>query len=71
MKLKINKIFCKGDEYKVIVVCIASLIIGLFTASLLETKKLRPIPTMSDIANKHTTNLVLHLPIVRIGSGIR
>ena len=71
MKTKINNVFCKGDGFKVIIVCVISLIIGFSSAFHFETKHQDPIPTMSSIVNKNTTNLVLHLPIIRIGSGIR
>ncbi len=69
--MKINNIFCRGDGFKMIIVCTISLIVGLTGASYFETSRPRSIPTMSDIANSNTTNLVSHLPIIRIGSGIR
>jgi len=71
MKIKISNVFCKGDGFKVIVVCVITLIIGLMNTSRFETNHQDPIPTMGNIANSNTTNLISHLPIVRIGSGIR
>ena len=71
MKTKINKALSKGDGFKMIVVSIISLVLGFSFASYFETSRPRSIPTMSDIANSNTTNLGSHLPIARIGSGIR
>ena len=70
-KMKTNNVFCRGEGFKMIIVCIISLIVGFTCASYFETSRPRSITTMSDIANSNTTNLVSHLPIVRIGSGIR
>ena len=71
MKTKVNNVFCKGDGFKMIIVCVISLTIGFSSTFYLETDKPDSIPTMTTLASKDTTNLVLHLPIIRIGSGIR
>ncbi len=69
--MKTGNIFCKGDGFKMAVVSLVSLIIGFGAASFLETEQPRPEPIMSDITNTNTTNFILHLPLIRIGSGIR
>ena len=69
--MKTHNVYCKGDGFKIVIVSLTSLIIGFGAASFLETNEPRPTPIMSDVTNTDTTNFVLHLPIARIGSGIR
>jgi len=71
MKTRINNIFCKGDGFKVIILFVISSALWIFSASFFEVSQPDPKLIMIDVSNTNTTNLVAHLPAVRIGSGIR
>ena len=67
-----NLLFSEVDSIKVIVIFFMSIVL----TSIYDTKDYaeqeRPISVVSELQiNKNKTNIVLNIPIIRIGSGIR
>tara|TARA_Y100000310_G_C20570090_1_gene757568 strand:+ start:1018 stop:1239 length:222 start_codon:yes stop_codon:yes gene_type:complete len=67
-----NLLFSEVDSIKVIVIFFISIILTSMYKTEDYTEQERPISVVSELQiNKNKTNVVLNIPIIRIGSGIR
>lgn len=69
-----NLLFSEVDSIKVIIIFFISIVLTSMYMYKTEdyTEQKRPISVMSELQiNKNKTNVMLNIPIIRIGSGIR
>ena len=69
-----NLLFSEEDSIKVIIIFFISIVLTSMYMYKTEdyTEQKRPISVMSELQiNKNKTNVMLNIPIIRIGSGIR
>ena len=69
-----NLLFSEVESIKVIIIFFISIVLTSMYMYKTEdyTEQKRPISVMSELQiNKNKTNVMLNIPIIRIGSGIR
>ena len=68
MKISINNFFYRGDEIKVAIISFVFIIFMFFLPYLLSDPKIKQDTRKTILLS---TNDLINLPIVRIGSGVR